>query len=347
MADVGFALALQRFQVSHQTATRPCCHLKDHFFHYFFIILFAGEPWAEEGVALMEQAAGQGHAYAMYALGDLYRERKEHERAVEWYTNAAEAGLPRAMFDLGVCLDQGEGVAAPDYSAAADWYMRAADAGDGVAAKNVFNMYTLGHGRAWQIMPATSATFWSLVSLFYMATRDAASIICQALGRGVTRSKRKTMQWMRKAAENGGGTNACLQLAARMYLDIPYAREVGLVGEATVVATSAGLMDGHDVPQDVLTSVVYWLRKGGHNPVDRLDGFRTEAQDGRKYCRNEGCEVVGHLKDFKVCPQCKSARYCGDACQKQDWTTGGHKATCGTLTTFYKHVRPAARGPLN
>ena len=43
-----------------------------------------------------------------------------------------------------------------------------------------------------------------------------------------------------------------------------------------------------------------------------------------------GCEVVGHLKDFKVCPQCKTARYCGDACQKQDWTTGGHKKTCGT-----------------
>jgi hypothetical protein len=30
-------------------------------------------------------------------------------------------------------------------------------------------------------------------------------------------------------------------------------------------------------------------------------------------------------------PQCKTARYCGDACQKQDWTTGGHKEKCGTF----------------
>ena len=53
------------------------------------------------------------------------------------------------------------------------------------------------------------------------------------------------------------------------------------------------------------------------------------ALNGSRYCYNHMCTVVGHLKDFKVCPQCKTARYCSDACQKQDWITGGHKATCG------------------
>jgi len=156
------------------------------------------------------------------------------------------------------------------------------------------------------------------------------SVIYPALGRGVTRSKRRAMQWLRTAADSGV-SKACAKLAARMYLDYPYAREVGLVGEAAGVATSAGVMDGHShVPPDVFTGVVHWLRKGGHNPIDNLDGLRKEALQGAKYCRNEGCEVVGLLKDFKVCPQCKTARYCGDACQKQDWTTGGHKAKCGT-----------------
>jgi hypothetical protein len=32
------------------------------------------------------------------------------------------------------------------------------------------------------------------------------------------------------------------------------------------------------------------------------------ALKGAPYCVNEGCTVVGHLKDFKVCPQCKTAR---------------------------------------
>jgi len=163
-----------------------------------------------------------------------------------------------------------------------------------------------------------------------MVSRDAVSIICQALGRGVTRSKRRAMQCWRKAAENGLA-DACLELAARMYGHHPYAREVGHVGEAARAATSAGVMEGHDVPPDVLTDVIHWLRKGGHNTVGKLDGFRIGALEGYNYCQNDGCEVVGHLKDFKVCPQCKTARYCGDVCQKQDWTAGGHKEKCGTF----------------
>ena len=163
-----------------------------------------------------------------------------------------------------------------------------------------------------------------------MASHDAASIICQALGRGVTRSKRRAKEWLRKGAENGD-VNACFSLATRMYRDDPYAREVGHVGEAAGFATSAGITEGHDVPPDVMIGVLHWLRKGEHNIVDKLDVFRIMALEGATYCRNEGCEVVGHLKDFKVCPQCKTARYCGAACQKQDWNAGGHKETCGTF----------------
>ena len=113
------------------------------------------KPWAEEGTALLEQAAGQGHAHAMHAVGGIHRERKEYVLAVGWYTKGAEAGLPRAMFHLGCSLNEGEGVAAPDYPAAADWFRRAADAGVGEAANNLANMYALGSGRTRQIMPAT------------------------------------------------------------------------------------------------------------------------------------------------------------------------------------------------
>jgi len=126
----------------------------------------------------------------------------------------------------------------------------------------------------------------------------------------VTRSKRRAMQWWRKAAENGLA-RACLQLSIAMYLNSPYAREVGHVGEAAGVVMSAEVMECHDVPPDVLTGVVHWLQKGGHDPVAELDTLRREALEGAKYCSNVGCEVVGHPKDFKVCPQCKSFQYCG------------------------------------
>jgi TPR repeat protein len=106
------------------------------------------------GLALLEKAAGQGHAHAMLALGDIHGSWKEHERAVEWYTKGAEAGVPQAMFSLGASLDAGEGVAAPNYPAAASWYRRAADAGHGGAAFNLSTMYNVGCGRAWRMTPA-------------------------------------------------------------------------------------------------------------------------------------------------------------------------------------------------
>jgi TPR repeat protein len=116
------------------------------------------QPLAEEGTALLMKAAGQGHVYAMYALGCMHRARQEHEQAVEWFTKGAEAGLPKAMHNVGCCLDAGEGVSAPDHPAAADWYRRAAVAGSGEAAGNLSNMYTVGRGRAWLLMRATSSS---------------------------------------------------------------------------------------------------------------------------------------------------------------------------------------------
>ena len=52
-------------------------------------------------MALLEKAAGQGHAYAMFTLGAVHFLWNEHEEAVRWYTKSAEAGLPKAMFNLG------------------------------------------------------------------------------------------------------------------------------------------------------------------------------------------------------------------------------------------------------
>ena len=108
--------------------------------------------------------------------------------------------------------------------------------------------------------------------------------------------------------------------------------------EISTVVISAGIMEGHDVPPDVLTGVVHWLRIGEHNSADKLEAYRSTAMKGAKYCCNEGCEVVGRLKDYKGRPQCKTTRYGGAACQKQDWTTGGHKATCGVGYYGYPSV---------
>ena len=58
-------------------------------------------------MAILEKAAGQGHAYAMTRLGGIHKDGKEHERAVEWYTKGAEAGLPQASSTSGAVLTRG------------------------------------------------------------------------------------------------------------------------------------------------------------------------------------------------------------------------------------------------
>jgi hypothetical protein len=102
------------------------------------------------------------------------------------------------------------------------------------------------------------------------------------------------------------------------------------VVEVAEHALSAEVTEGHDIPPDVMDLVVWWMRKGDHDAIEQLDLFRRTALYGAKYCYNANCDVVGHLKDFMFCPQCKTARYCGAACQEHHWTSGGHKEKCGT-----------------
>jgi TPR repeat protein len=117
-------------------------------------------------MALLEKAAGQGHAYAMVKLRSIHEVRKEYDRAFKWATKGAEAGMPEAMFDLGVMLHQGRAEVAPDHPAAADWYRRAADAGHRDAANNLSQMYSVGCGGPdRQCLPRHHSTSCTLVFL--------------------------------------------------------------------------------------------------------------------------------------------------------------------------------------
>jgi TPR repeat protein len=112
---------------------------------------------------------------------------------------------------------------------------------------------------------------------------------------GVARSKRRAMQWRRKAADMGVVVS-CLKLARDMYEDWPHAREVGLVEvEATGVALTAADMEVHDAPPEVLTSVVHWLRKGcvtgQRGPLVVLEEFRRAAVEGVRIATTTGATL--------------------------------------------------------
>lgn len=99
---------------------------------------------------LLETRAAAGDPVAMNELADALSEGKngfEHNvsRAFELYRAAAEKGLPQAMSNYGVCLQEGDG-GEPNLTEGLEWITKAATAGnlDGIAQLGM--CYVNGHG---------------------------------------------------------------------------------------------------------------------------------------------------------------------------------------------------------
>ena len=67
--------------------------------------------------------------------------------AAEWYQRAAEAGDTAAQFRLATLYERGEGVA-QDWAQAAAWYARAVEGGSAEAAYNLAILHRHGRGVA-------------------------------------------------------------------------------------------------------------------------------------------------------------------------------------------------------
>jgi TPR repeat protein len=80
------------------------------------------------------KAAEQGHVFAQYSLGNLYRYSynaefcRDYDQAVYWYKKAAEQGNLDAQYGLGYMYDYGDEIP-QDYKQAFFWYTKAAEQG--------------------------------------------------------------------------------------------------------------------------------------------------------------------------------------------------------------------------
>ena len=85
------------------------------------------------------RAAEQNHAEAMNNLGRVYLEGKgvarDEKEALRLFTEAATAGLGLAMINLGRMYEQGRKVRV-SYDKATTWYVRGAEAGEVVRARD-------------------------------------------------------------------------------------------------------------------------------------------------------------------------------------------------------------------
>jgi hypothetical protein len=144
-----------------------------------------------------------------------YKKAQDAADAAEKFTcyrKAAEAGHADAMFSVGVCYRQGQGVEQDDAKAAA-WYRRAAEKGQGEAAFNLGSSYANGRGVE---KDEREALKWYLVAAKKGSDRAMFSVgLCYARGSGVAKDAAKALDWFRKAAAKGyaaGAYNAGLML---------------------------------------------------------------------------------------------------------------------------------------
>lgn len=114
---------------------------------------YNGENGAEEdndqAFAWFSKAGSQGHADAIYYIGNCYNGgygvEKDYNKAIEYYHQAVNKGSNKAMNKIGLCYWNGEGVA-KDYNIANDWFLKAGEAGNEYGYSNLGNSYRDGDG---------------------------------------------------------------------------------------------------------------------------------------------------------------------------------------------------------
>jgi localization factor PodJL len=120
------------------------------------------------------RAAAAGDPAAQFHLSKIYErggagQPADLTKARMWAERAARAGVPEAMFNLGLFMYEGQG-GPPDLPGAADWFTRAARLGLKDAQYNVARLYENGYGVTQNYSLAYQ---WYLVAADVSGDREA------------------------------------------------------------------------------------------------------------------------------------------------------------------------------
>ena len=103
----------------------------------------------DEAVAIMREAADQGHMGAQGMCGEAYDFGrgvvKDDRLALVYYEKAAKQGHVGAQFNTGNCYARGQGCD-QNYERAAEWLEKAARAGHAGAMAHLGSLYYAGYG---------------------------------------------------------------------------------------------------------------------------------------------------------------------------------------------------------
>lgn len=162
--------------------------------------LFPAEDGMDETNKALWQKAQNSDATAQFKLGKNYYDGKgikqDYEKAVKWYTKAAEQGLADAQEELGDCYKFGEGVR-KNKKKAIYWYTKAAEQGHAKIQFSLAYDYECDKNYEEALKWCTKAA--------EQGHADTQNIVGKyyEYGKGVEQNFEEAVKWYTKAAEQG------------------------------------------------------------------------------------------------------------------------------------------------
>jgi TPR repeat protein len=205
-----------------------------------------------EAARFYAQAAAQGHADAMYALGCLHKSGdgmpQDNAEAAQWFLRAAEAGSTEAQFNIGLAYHLGDGVA-KDGVKAWQWTGRAAESFHADALHNLGLIYR--NGWAVEADPVAANALFTLAKkhgssqkIDFVFAPGEAVWVNQLVQRMVTERKvLEPLALWRKNKSAPDGFVAATKAASAGVARAP--REETTPQEEEAIASPAGWHSGH------------------------------------------------------------------------------------------------------
>jgi localization factor PodJL len=161
-------------------------------------------PPADAGPVALREAAAAGDPKAMFEIGSRYAEgrgvTKDLAQAAKYYTQSADAGFAPAQFRIGSFHEKGLGVER-DASKAKTFYQMAAEQGNASAMHNLAVLYAMG--AAGPADNDSAAEWFTKAAEFGIKDSQYNLGILAAKGLGVKQSLEDSYKWFALAAKAG------------------------------------------------------------------------------------------------------------------------------------------------
>lgn len=154
----------------------------------------------QKAVFWFSKAAEQGHVEAQFNLGEIYRHEQNMEQAVFWYSKAAKQGHAISQYYMGRSHRLGIGVD-KDLDKAFLWYTKSAEQGNAFAQSMLGLCYKQGIGVRPD--PVLAVHWYTRSAEQGNAIAQYNLGICYETGFGVDTNLKTAIQWYTKAAEQG------------------------------------------------------------------------------------------------------------------------------------------------